>query len=133
MSNINIRLENDSSENEVIIKLIHTPVDQEYTMFRFSNSNKGIERNNLIITDENLNKIHPDGISFIIPKVNDTISTKISTDSPFEYRMVGKIIEEGLTIRVDFTSVEYIFERGKKYYLSINYNDTTSNALELQF
>ena len=133
MNNFKVTLENKITNNIFKIDLLYEPQNDEEIDFRFGNSSKALERNDLEFLNSDFKPINPIKTTIINPVKREKIEIKVSKSKPFIYSVDGEIYYLNNKVYIKLASVEYILDKGKSYFLQLRYKGTVSEKIEIQF
>lgn len=133
MNNFKVTLENKITNNIFKIDLVYEPQNDEEIDFKFGNSSKALERNDLEFLDSDLKPINPIKTIIINPINREKIQIKVSKSKPFIYSINGEIDYLNNKVCIKLASVEYILDKGKSYFLQLRYKGKISERITLEF
>jgi hypothetical protein len=116
-------------ENIYFLSVTVTNISEITLEFDFTNHTGSFARNCIQIydSDKNINTFR--GVELMSTKSFNNEITQIKPQESATFILEGKIenIEEDLFLT--FKGVNYLVEKGKKYFIEINYLDTTSGLI----
>ena len=125
---------NESTSKEFVLKIEFLPKKQEKIDFKFSNNLHLLEKRILKIESESNQIIFPYSIKSIIPKsLDDVTNVIISPKKPFVYFVKGGIIDKDDKFLLDFKSVEYLLDKGVRYYIFLESENNVSNKIIFEY